>query len=63
MASSKSFAFVACALAGCVSVAEGNAFRGKSGFLADPGSLSYENLKAAVMDEVMSALGSGNRVN
>jgi len=62
MASSKSFVLVACALAGFLTVAEGNAFRGKSGFLANAGSLSYDELKAAIMDEVMAALGSGNRL-
>jgi len=53
---------MACVL-GFLGTAEGNAFRGKStGFLANAASLSYDELKSAVMDEVMAALGSGNRL-
>eukprot|EP00441_Pelagodinium_beii_P017986 CAMPEP_0197655300 /NCGR_PEP_ID=MMETSP1338-20131121/39375_1 /TAXON_ID=43686 ORGANISM="Pelagodinium beii, Strain RCC1491" /NCGR_SAMPLE_ID=MMETSP1338 /ASSEMBLY_ACC=CAM_ASM_000754 /LENGTH=567 /DNA_ID=CAMNT_0043230927 /DNA_START=119 /DNA_END=1822 /DNA_ORIENTATION=+ len=63
MAVSKSFVLVA-VFAGFLSIAEGNtAFRGNSaGFLSNVGRLSYDELKAAVMDEVMAALGSGNRL-
>jgi len=63
MASSKTFVLVAC-FAGLFSAAEGiSAFRGNSAAsLSNVGRLSYDELKAAVMDEVMAALGSGNRL-
>jgi len=63
MASSKTFVLAAC-FTGLFSAAEGNsAFRGNSAaFLSNVGRLSYDELKAAVMDEVMAALGSDNRL-
>jgi len=62
MASSKSFVLMACAF-GSLGLAEGNAFRGNAGgILANAGRLSYDELKSAVMEEVMGALGSGNRL-
>jgi len=63
MASSKTFVLVAC-FAGLFSAAEGiSAFRGNSAAsLSNVGRLSYDELKAAVMDEVMAALGSDNRL-
>lgn len=41
---------------------EAAVFRGKGGFVAAAGRMRTEDLRAAVLAEVMEALGSGNRV-
>jgi len=41
---------------------QANAFRGNGGFMAAVGHMDAEALRAAVLEEVMGALGSGNRV-
>jgi len=61
MASSTSLVLMA-VFAGSFSAAEGNAFRGSGNLIAKVGHMSKEELKAAVLEEVMAALGSGNRV-
>jgi len=52
---------VCCALAGFAEVANGSAFRG-SGPTASVGSMRIEDLRTVMLDELMAALGSGNRV-
>eukprot|EP00441_Pelagodinium_beii_P038403 CAMPEP_0197629402 /NCGR_PEP_ID=MMETSP1338-20131121/7266_1 /TAXON_ID=43686 ORGANISM="Pelagodinium beii, Strain RCC1491" /NCGR_SAMPLE_ID=MMETSP1338 /ASSEMBLY_ACC=CAM_ASM_000754 /LENGTH=579 /DNA_ID=CAMNT_0043200439 /DNA_START=134 /DNA_END=1873 /DNA_ORIENTATION=+ len=61
MSLSMSLVLVA-AVAGLLGTAEGNAFRGSGNIMDKVGRVSKEELKAAVLEEVMAALGSGNRV-
>merc|ERR1719450_1910461 len=51
-----------CTLAGFPATAGASAFRGSSGFLATADSMKVEELRAIMLDELMSALGSGNKV-
>eukprot|EP00933_Yihiella_yeosuensis_P038929 TRINITY_DN3287_c0_g1_i1.p1 TRINITY_DN3287_c0_g1~~TRINITY_DN3287_c0_g1_i1.p1 ORF type:complete len:650 (+),score=153.82 TRINITY_DN3287_c0_g1_i1:117-1952(+) len=52
----------ACTFASLLSSAEAGAFRGTGGFTSAVGKMRTEELRAAVLDEVMRALGDGNRV-
>lgn len=57
----RSLLLVAGAFAGLLGTADANAFRGKLR-QASMGSMSAEELRAKVLEEVMGALGNGNRV-
>merc|ERR1719336_2727544 len=50
-----------CMVSGLISAADGNAFRG-SGLTVTMGQRRAADLRAAMLDELMAALGSGNRV-
>mmetsp|Transcript_131600 Transcript_131600/g.281394 ORF Transcript_131600/g.281394 Transcript_131600/m.281394 type:complete len:595 (+) Transcript_131600:79-1863(+) len=51
-----------CLFANLPIMAGANAFRGSSNFLAATDSMKVEDLRAIMLDELMTALGSGNKV-
>merc|ERR1719336_3028860 len=53
--------FMCCALSGLVGTAHGNAFRG-SGPTTHVASMQGDHLRAAMLEELMAALGSGNKL-
>merc|ERR1719336_476844 len=53
--------FMCCALSGLVGTAHGSAFRG-SGPTTHVASMQADHLRAVMLDEIMAALGTGNKV-